>query len=441
MIKVLLIVASFAPNNTSGSIPNTKLIKYLARLDMDITLITDAITEDMALDESLVPKEADRIRILRVEHSGLYHKTIGHTRQKITDSGLKNKMKAERRPLRERVVSEIKYNFFRVRDLDWLRDAKRVIRDQLKGEVFDVVYSTYPIYYDHLLAEYVMKKKLARKWVADFRDPIAYMIFDSFHYRDRIRRQHRVERLADLVTIVSEGAMDKFRFPDVPVSKLCYIPNGYDPEELPAIRPTEQNSEAQLRFFYAGTLYAGKRDLSVVFRAISELAAGGEIDPDRISFEYAGNEWETLLGFAEKYGCQNICRNYGYIPNHRVLEIMSTVDATVVCTHNSTEDGGIVTGKVFELLLVGKPILTVISGNLPGSELGAIIQECNAGIVYEEVNAQRDYPVLKQWLLDAYREKMEKGSVCSHLIEAKREQYSYATIARKLFETFESVMK
>ena len=62
----------FAPHNNSGAIPNTKLIKYLARQDVRITLVTKAVTPDMVIDEALLPAEMDRIRTIRVDHSGLY---------------------------------------------------------------------------------------------------------------------------------------------------------------------------------------------------------------------------------------------------------------------------------------------------------------------------------------------------------------------------------
>lgn len=440
MKKILVIMASFAPNNTSGSIPNTKIIKYLSRLDTDITLITDAITPDMVIDEKLVPKEMDRIRVLYVKHSTLYHCIIGKSRKKATDNGIKLKLKAEHRPIRMWFVSYIKRVFFAIRSFDWRHNAKQVIRKELKGETFDIVYSSYPVYEDHQVAKYIINSKKARKWVADFRDPMSYFIFDKYRYTSTLRKQHRIERKADHITVVSKGAMDKFRFPDIPEEKLTYIPNGYDPEDYHVNVSSTDSTGGKLRLFYAGTLYFGHRDLTVLFRAISELAEEGLIDPDYISLEYAGNEWPILQGFAERYHLLHICTNYGYITRHRVMELLNEIDCSLVCSNNTALDHGVVTGKVFELLLVNKPIIAVISGDLSNSELGAIVKDCGAGVVYEEATADTDYPRLKQWLLDIYREKNATGRIENKQNEEHKLQYSYENIAKRLCSLFDDVL-
>lgn len=101
--------------------------------------------------------------------------------------------------------------------------------------------------------------------------------------------------------------------------------------------------------------------------------------------------------------------------------------------------GVVVTGKVFELLLVGKPIIAIVGGDLPDSELGAIIKDCSAGIVYEQANDDKDRALLKQWFCTAYQEKMRFGSLSSQLNAAERDKYSYENIAHRLYEIIEKV--
>ena len=95
----------FAPHNNSGAIPNTKLIKYLARRDVRITLVPKAVSADKVIDEALLPEEMDRIRTIRVDHSSLYTQTLEASRNRITDNGVKLKMKSETRPFRAKVVN------------------------------------------------------------------------------------------------------------------------------------------------------------------------------------------------------------------------------------------------------------------------------------------------------------------------------------------------
>lgn len=421
----------FAPHNNSGAIPNTKLIKYLARQDVRITLVTKAVTPDMVIDEALLPVEMDRIRTIRVDHSQLFRRTMEASRNRITDNGVKLKMKSETRPLRSKVVNILKNTYLTTRDRDWFLRATAAMKRQLAGEHFDCVYSTFPNEVNHVLARWVMGQGMADRWIADFRDPMFYQYHDAHNLR-RLKRQHRIEREADLVTIVSEGARSKFRCEGVAEEKLICIPNGFDPED--AAQTVGTPTDGMLRIFYAGTLYAGRRDFSVVFRAISELHREGLVEPERIRFEYAGNEWPVMRSFAEQYGLTDCCINHGFIPRSRVLELLGEADCTAVCTHNTKTDQGVVTGKVFELLLVGKPIVTVVNGDTADSELAAIVRDCHAGPVYEQPTHDRDYPALKQWLLDTYREKLETLAVAPVLDPGKRDAYSYEALSGKLFE-------
>ncbi|MBR5293717.1 MAG: glycosyltransferase [Oscillospiraceae bacterium] len=421
----------FAPHNNSGAIPNTKLIKYLARQDVRITLVTKAVTPDMVIDEALLPVEMDRIRTIRVDHSQLFRRTMEASRNRITDNGVKLKMKSETRPLRSKVVNILKNTYLTTRDRDWFLRATAAMKRELAGEHFDCVYSTFPNEVNHVLARWVMGQGMADRWIADFRDPMFYQYHDAHNLR-RLKRQHRIEREADLVTIVSEGARSKFRCDGVAEEKLICIPNGFDPED--AAQTVGTPTDGMLRIFYAGTLYAGRRDFSVVFRAISELNREGLVEPERIRFEYAGNEWPVMRSFAEQYGLTDCCINHGFIPRSRVLELLGEADCTAVCTHNTKTDQGVVTGKVFELLLVGKPIVTVVNGDTADSELAAIVRDCHAGPVYEQPTHDRDYPALKQWLLDTYREKLETLAVAPVLDPGKRDAYSYEALSGKLFE-------
>ena len=431
MRSVLVLMNLFAPHNNSGAIPNTKLIKYLARQDVRITLVTKAVTPDMVIDEALLPVEMDRIRTIRVDHSQVFRRTMEASRNRITDNGVKLKMKSETRPLRSKVVNILKNTYLTTRDRDWFLRATAAIRRELAGEHFDCVYSTFPNEVNHVLARWVMDQGMADRWIADFRDPMFYQYHDAHNLR-RLKRQHRIEREADLVTIVSEGARSKFRCEGVAEEKLICIPNGFDPED--AAQTVGTPTDGMLRIFYAGTLYAGRRDFSVVFRAISELHREGLVEPERIRFEYAGNEWPVMRSFAEQYGLTDCCINHGFIPRSRVLELLGEADCTAVCTHNTKTDQGVVTGKVFELLLVGKPIVTVVNGDTADSELAAIVRDCHAGPVYEQPTHDRDYPALKQWLLDTYREKLETLAVAPVLDPGKRDAYSYEALSGKLFE-------
>ena len=186
MKNVLVIMSTFAPYNSCGSIPNTKLVKYLARQDVKLTLIANSVMPYEPQDETLLPKEMEIIQTFRVQHSRLFLRTLGATRQKITGNGIKQKMKSERRPLQAWLVSNLKNAYYKFRTRDWVRGAKQILRRELKSCSFDYVYSSYPSYQAHLVARYAQKKHIAKKWIADFRDPMGYMAFDQYDYHSSL---------------------------------------------------------------------------------------------------------------------------------------------------------------------------------------------------------------------------------------------------------------
>lgn len=443
MISVLMIMGSVAPMNNCAAIPNTKVIKYLAREDTEITLIRKSVSALDETDETLVPESFQHIRILSVPYSGFFQKTVGAQRNRMTQSGTKQKLKGATGPFKAWFAKKLSNTYLDIREVDWVRQVMKAFRHELSDKHFDVIYSSYPPSETHAVAKRLMERKTADFWITDFRDPMFYEIFSPAHGANRIsagkKGQDRYARRADLITIVSEGAREKFEYPGMDQHKLISIPNGYDPEDFPEVLRQADPTPGVFRLFYGGMLYEGRRNISVMFRALRELIDEGYIDRQKVSIEYAGNDWTTMQGFAAPYQLESVCKNYGFIPHSQVLKILSEIDCSIVCSHNTKADKGVVTGKVFDLLLAAKPIICVVNGDLAGSELGQIIRDCRAGVVYEQANDADDYPALKAWLKEAYLQKMENGQVPSTLDADAREQYSYAHIGKHLYSLMEQL--
>lgn len=438
MIKALLIFSEFAPLNNCAAIPNTKVVKYLAHEQVEITLIAKEVTEFEKTDITLVPAELQTVRQIRVGQGNLFSKTIGAESRRIEKNGVKRKMKSASKKVKSWAASELINLYFDLRSSDWTRQALKAVKRELSGEHFDVLYSSYPPSEAHLLALKLMKKHFADYWIADFRDPIFYAYFSpnsNDHRAGRLKQeQDRYVKAADRVTIVSEGAKPKFLYDGIDERKIFYLPNGYDPEDFSQDLQNAVPTPEVFRILYAGTLYEGRRDISVLFKAVRELCMEGKADPGKISIEYAGKDWNIMEGFAEKEQMTSNCKNYGFIPHYQVMEILSEVDCSIVCSHNTKIDQGVVTGKVFELLLAAKPIIGIINGDEPNSELGQILRSCKAGVIYEQANGETDYTALKSWLLWAYESKMRLGRVPADLNNEERDKYSYSNIGKTLFQ-------
>ena len=70
------------------------------------------------------------------------------------------------------------------------------------------------------------------------------------------------------------------------------------------------------------------------------------------------------------------------------------------------------TGKIFEYFMFKKPILAIVVGNLPNSEICKIISRIDAGHCFEEA-AIDSKKKLVAWIKNAIDEKQENGMIKS----------------------------
>ena len=93
---------------------------------------------------------------------------------------------------------------------------------------------------------------------------------------------------------------------------------------------------------------------------------------------------------------------------------------------------GILTGKLFEYMMMEKPIVCCMSGDLPGSGVKRVLEETGMGLCVEQAAGAADKSALDAYMTDlAYRWKQGKP-----LLESKHpdevETYAYPALAARL---------
>lgn len=208
-----------------------------------------------------------------------------------------------------------------------------------------------------------LKKRMGTQlfWVADFRDPIIDHDYAQVGYSKRLASiQRETFELADLVTMVSQSmiqdafALIQHEAPKVNARKFVCLYNGFYEFQSMPLKGNISRKNSKLLIAYTGTLYHGKQDLSVFFRAISSLS---QEECRNIEFIYAGPQADDVQSMVSKYQIQSLCRILGMIEKEAALGIQSISDILLVL--KSDTDRGVFTGKFFEYLFSGKPILVV----------------------------------------------------------------------------------
>lgn len=335
-----------------------------------------------------------------------------------------------------RPVAKLYHRFTRERDiarrlqrrLD-CHEKQKAALDAMKDEAFDIVFSTAGEF-ENLLGGQYAAKLFSCLLIQDFRDPMAASTLQSkkeFAYLKSL--QTEAVQNADVCTAVSQGVLQDI-CTGLTARNTAVLYNGYEPTDAAgsdAVPPA-----GQLSFCYTGQLYGGLRDFSPLLNAICQLNASGKIALDNIKIHYAGKDFDCLLQQAEKYGITEILVNHGYVGRTEAAKMQAETDVFAVLSWNTATAKGVLTGKFYEGIRARKPILAIVAGDVPGSELDLINQTYRYGFCYEACREKEQFQALCDYLEGLYREKMSAGSISYTPDPALVTDFRYDTLSQKL---------
>lgn len=294
---------------------------------------------------------------------------------------------------------------------------------QIPIEDIDVMISTYGNVGGPLLALKFKKIKKELKWITDYRDPVRGVSRIKERYVKHIAA--KVDREADFITGATKSCIGSGRY----LEKFKIIYNGFDREDIKEFSVPQCNKKLQI--VYTGNLYFGKSDMTLLFRIIAELQEKQLVDKNKIEIIYAGKQFYILEKQAEIFGLKDILTYKGRVSHKEALKLQYQGDILCALSWNNKDEDEILTGKILEYFMMEKPIIAIVSGDLPNSLLKRVIDEAEAGYCLEAVGAERQLEEAKQWFLEQYREFIREGTIKNHSDEKILEEYSSAKMAGK----------
>ncbi|MTD30766.1 glycosyltransferase [Planomicrobium sp. YIM 101495] len=427
MKKVLIVSYLFAPENAIGAVRPTKLAKYFLKEGHKIDVITTSNKKNIdkrSLDD------LKGIKIYELKHSSIIEKYLNRGRG-ITEknNGVPTISKEGKVYFGGREAKKkIKHLIFLLLNIFVALDFLLKFRKHVKknDEKYDVVLTTYGPLSSVLCGLYYKKRLKSTKWICDFRDPMVVDTFPKLINFIHKFIQSKACKEADKIISVSEGYLkriikEKHRF------KAEVITNGYDKDDYPAnfVNPRK------FSFAYTGYLYNGKRDLSSLFLVIRELIDEGKLDKNEVEFNYAGNDFNALKLQALKHNLQDILIDHGYVTREESINLQQISRFLVLSTWNSKKEIGVFPGKFLEYMLLKKPIIAIINGDLANSEVAKVIEKSKIGVFFEEANYDKDQIQLKDYIsleYDLYKNKKPTS------FQPNREfvrKYDYRNITRE----------
>jgi glycosyltransferase involved in cell wall biosynthesis len=278
----------------------------------------------------------------------------------------------------------------------------------------------------HLIALELKNIYPQLKWVADFRDPWTNIDFYSKLMltpgadRKHKRLEAKVLLKSDLVLSIGQHMSEEFKAiylghggttPD----KFKVITNGYDEEDVLA---KGENKDEAFSLAHIGTLVKD-RNPEVLWRVLGKLVKENAELKSKLQIKLVG---KVDLFVKERLAAHQLSAyvNYiEYLPHAEVIREQQKSKILLLLVNNTPNAKGILTGKFFEYMASGSPVLAI--GPVDG-ELAGILKETECGFI----SGFEDEIELKKHLLLLYAHSELKPN------SEKIRQYSRKALTEKL---------
>ena len=404
MKRVLIITYYWPPSGGSGVQRWLKMSKYLPEYGWQPVIYTPEEGEYPILDASLekdVAPEAEIIRRPIVEPYTLYKKFLGIKKSESVKVGF---IKENRKKLgwKENFSRWIRGNCF-IPDARclWVKPSVNYLKSYLKVHPVDAIVSTGPPHSMHLIAM-KLKKATGIHWIADFRDPWTEIDYygDLRLTRWADRKHHHLEyevltKADKVVTIGWDCAKSLGRLGN---RNVCVIPNGFD-WEVDA-KPKEILLSQEFTLTHLG-IVTPSRNAPQLWAALKELKEEDETFGKKLKISLVGQIDQSVLENLYAVGLKENTEIVPYIPHEQIQQAQGASQVLLLLVNNTPNAKGILTGKIFEYLASGRPILCI--GPEDG-DAAHILSETKAGVTVSFEDKEKMKEVVKV-LYHKYLEK------------------------------------
>jgi glycosyltransferase involved in cell wall biosynthesis len=267
--------------------------------------------------------------------------------------------------------------------VSWLPTALYVVRRLLARERIDCLVTSGPPDSVHLIGLLAGRRRPA--WVADFRDGWCFEpLREPFPTLPQRSLDAALERRVAAAADVAVGAtLPIVRDLEARLgARAAYVPNGWDPTSAPHA-PFEVAPDA-VQLVYTGR-FSGVRgsDPRPMLRALQRMNSQPGLA--KLKLLIAGPLTAADRSIIQESGASDSVEHLGVLSRDRALALQRAGDALILLTSRNSSEA---TGKLYEYLGAGRPIVALAAGN----EAERIVRETNAGVTVppDDVDAIAD---------------------------------------------------
>lgn len=353
MAKKVLIIAYYFPPVGGGGVQRTlKFVKYLPDIGWQPIILT--VHEKVyrktnrVLDKTLLKDIPEEVRVVRTDPIDL-----GKISKMIKAPIESNSSKPSIKSLINKIAGLV---IVPDSQMPWIPIAANEGMRLIKKHKIEVIYSTVNPWSDHIIGA-VIKRLTGLPWVADYRDAWnlnPYLVHSSKARKEiQLFLEKQVIKLADKVIFTTEGTKKDYNrmFGN---GKFVTIQNGFDTDDFISIKPKKF---LKFTILYSGSIWPYRRPYYFISAISSWIKKYPEIRKD-IMINFLGILDEETKSFIRKKNLEDIVSLTGYLSHKESISLLLGADVLLLTINGGGES--ILTGKIFEYLASGKPILALI---------------------------------------------------------------------------------
>lgn len=366
--RLLFLARPFPPARRSSSTRTWNIAKHLSRRGWSVTVVTPYPSVWRELENpDLVEAELRREGINRILTDHRW-RSLAHNEFDCWNEGLGWAIGGVRRVIARRLGIDDGFG--------WMTAVEQACSGLYRGDVDLILATAKPVSAFRLAKK--LSERLGCPYVMDYRDPWTQNPHRAGAPLPKLVKEEGC-LLAEsaAITIVSASWGKILDHQHGLGSKLHVISNGYDPDELSHVEPVEFGHFA---IVYAGIFYPPKRVITPVMNALKRLKEYPNDVANKCYFHYYGPDKEHVREEARRNNVTERVVLHGRVSKTEALAAVKGAGAAVVITSvaddSSTDEKGIVTGKIFEAVGLRVPILLICPS---GSDAEIILRETDLG--------------------------------------------------------------
>ncbi len=397
MKKVLIITYYWPPTGGAGVQRWLKFSKYFRKFGWEPVIYTPSNPDFPINDDTLlkdIPKDLTVLKTQITEPYDIYRKIMRKKKTETVNQGFLSEGKEN--TLLQSMMIWVRGNFF-IPDARkfWIKPSVSYLSDYLRKNKIDAIISTGPPHSMHLIA-LGLKQKHNIPWIADFRDPWTQIDFYSqlklSSYADNKHKKLENQVLTQADKVVSVSPTCSLDLEKLGNRKVDVITNGFDTDDF-KFTPDLKLLDGFL-FHHIGALNKDRNPYTL-WKVLGDLCKENPDLKKDLMLRFTGKTDAIVFETLRQNGLEENFQRSDYMPHSEVVKLMTQSPVLLLPLNNTPNNGGVLSGKLFEYLAAKRPIFGI---GLPDADAAAILKETQAGAMVDF----DDYETTKKEILDLY---------------------------------------